>query len=277
MNRIRRSVYDTSGPYTDPTVKIDIRSGLAPLRARWIDEREDTEELRVPHRALVVDRLTIRSSRSCGSICTADRAAREAACNVTQMHYARRGIMTPEMEFIAIRENQRARWAARGAHCASIQGQSFGASMPTTITPEFVRDEVARGRAIIPANINHPEIEPMIIGRNFLVKINANIGNSAVASSIDEEVEKMRGRSLGRGHGDGPVDRQEHSRDARVDPAQFAGADRHRADLSGAGKSRRQGRRADVGDLPRHVDRTGRAGRRLLHDSRRRAAAVTFR
>ena len=188
------SVYDTSGPYTDPQAKIDIRSGLAPLRAGWIDERDDTEELPGPSSRYGVERLgDPRLAELRFNLKRLPRRARggpNGVGNVTQMHYARRGIVTPEMEFIAIRENQR---AAEFSEMLRRQhpGASFGASLPPLITPEFVRDEVARGRAIIPANINHPEIEPMIIGRNFLVKINANIGNSAVSSSIGEEVEKM--------------------------------------------------------------------------------------
>ncbi len=184
------TVYDTSGPYTDPAVKIDIRSGLAPLRARWIAERADIEELAGPTSRFGVDRLNDpKLAELRFDLHRRPRRARDGA-NVTQMHYARRGIVTPEMEFIAIRENQR----LDGQPPAVLRqhaGQSFGAQLPARITPEFVRDEVARGRAIIPANINHPETEPMIIGRNFLVKINANIGNSAVTSSIGEEVEKM--------------------------------------------------------------------------------------
>jgi phosphomethylpyrimidine synthase len=184
------SVYDTSGPYTDPDVKIDIRSGLAPLRAGWIGERGDSEELAGPSSRYGVDRLS--DPRLAELRFNLERLPRraKAGMNVSQMHYARRGIVTPEMEFIAIRENQR---AAEFTEMLRRQhpGHSFGANLPQLITPEFVRDEVARGRAIIPANINHPEIEPMIIGRNFLVKINANIGNSAVSSSIGEEVEKM--------------------------------------------------------------------------------------
>ncbi|MFO0102111.1 MAG: phosphomethylpyrimidine synthase ThiC [Betaproteobacteria bacterium] len=188
------SVYDTSGPYTDPQAKIDIRSGLAPLRAGWIDERGDTEELPGPSSRYGVERLgDPRLAELRFNLKRLPRRARggpNGVGNVTQMHYARRGIVTPEMEFMAIRENQR---AAEFSEMLRRQhpGASFGASLPPLITPEFVRDEVARGRAIIPANINHPEIEPMIIGRNFLVKINANIGNSAVSSSIGEEVEKM--------------------------------------------------------------------------------------
>ncbi len=213
----------------------------------------------------------------------------KAGANVSQMHYARKGIVTPEMEFIAIRENLRrervrrkpARPPARPARSMlellmrQHRGESFGAAIPGEITPEFVRDEVARGRAIIPANINHPESEPMIIGRNFLVKINANIGNSALCSSHRRgSGEDDLGDPLGRRHGDGSVHRQEHPRDARVDHPQFAGADRHRADLPGAREGGRQGRGADLGDLPRHAHRAGRAGRGLLHHPRRRAAAL---
>ena len=184
-------VYDTSGPYTDPTVKIDIRSGLAPLRARWIAERGDTEELAGPTSRFGVDRLNDpKLAELRFNLHRRPRRARSGA-NVTQMHYARRGVITPEMEFIAIRENQRLDGQPPSCCCVSIRASRSAHRCRKSITPEFVRDEVARGRAIIPANINHPEIEPMIIGRNFLVKINANIGNSAVTSSIGEEVEKM--------------------------------------------------------------------------------------
>jgi phosphomethylpyrimidine synthase len=183
-------VYDTSGPYTDPEARIDIRNGLPALRAAWIEERGDTELLDGPTSGYGRERLADPSLAHLRfNLHRLPRRAR-AGANVTQMHYARRGIVTPEMEFIAIRENQRLEAypeLLRRQH----EGQSFGARLPREITPEFVRDEVARGRAIIPANINHPESEPMIIGRNFLVKINANIGNSAVTSSIGEEVEKM--------------------------------------------------------------------------------------
>jgi phosphomethylpyrimidine synthase len=183
-------VYDTSGPYTDPSVKIDIRSGLAPLRQKWIEEREDTESLDGPSSRYGRERLADpKLAQLRFNLKRQPRRAR-AGMNVTQMHYARRGIITPEMEFIAIRENQR-RDALPGLVTRQHQGESFGAAIQKAITPEFVRDEVARGRAIIPANINHPETEPMIIGRNFLVKINANIGNSALSSGIQEEVEKM--------------------------------------------------------------------------------------
>ncbi len=184
------TVYDTSGPYTDPDVKVDVRSGLAPLRAAWIAERGDVEELAGPSSAYGVERLV--DPKLAELRFNLRRRPRRAAAgaNVTQMHYARRGIVTPEMEFIAIRENQHAEQFSEMLK-RQHPGHSFGANLPKLITPEFVRDEVARGRAIIPANINHPETEPMIIGRNFLVKINANIGNSAVTSSIGEEVEKM--------------------------------------------------------------------------------------
>src|SRR5512140_2091113 len=197
-------VYDTSGPYTDPAAKIDIRNGLAPLRAKWIEERGDTEELAGPTSKFGVERLA--DPKLAELRFNLQRKPRRAkpGMNVSQMHYARRGLITPEMEYIAIRENLQRRayvesLRASGPHGAKLAellarqhpGQSFGAAIPEEITPEFVRDEVARGRAIIPANINHPETEPMIIGRNFLVKINANIGNSALGSSIGEEVEKM--------------------------------------------------------------------------------------
>jgi len=197
-------VYDTSGPYTDPTANIDIRNGLAPLRARWIAERGDTEALDGPTSKFGVERL--RDPKLTELRFNLQRKPRRAkpGMNVSQMHYARRGLITPEMEYIAIRENlQRRQYietlrasGPMGSKLAELMarqhpGQHFGAAIPDEITPEFVRDEVARGRAIIPCNINHPESEPMIIGRNFLVKINANIGNSALGSSIGEEVEKM--------------------------------------------------------------------------------------
>ena len=192
-------VYDTSGPYTDPSAHIDLRKGLAPLREAWILERDDTEQLdgpsseygRMHHDDPRLAHLRFEHLRK-------PRRARSVAgvgLNVTQMHYARQGIITPEMEYVAIREMLRLDELRQDPRYARLlrqhRGQSFGASIPEQITPEFVRSEIARGRAIIPANINHPELEPMIIGRNFLVKINTNIGNSAVTSSIEEEVEKM--------------------------------------------------------------------------------------
>src|SRR5256714_14249115 len=217
-------VYDTSGPYGDPSLRTDVREGVPQLRREWIVGRGDVEEYegrsiqpiddgyltfdaanqaRVKEKAKGLNRL-----EDFPALARTPLRGKQGAC-VTQMHYARQGIITPEMEFIAIRENLGRAWVRRPPACASDEstpeacvprdsldhqhrGQSFGASIPEYVTPEFVRDEVARGRAIIPANINHPESEPMIIGRNFLVKINANIGNSAVLSSIDDEVEKMR-------------------------------------------------------------------------------------
>jgi phosphomethylpyrimidine synthase len=185
------TVYDTSGPYTDPAARIDLLRGLADIRAPWIDERQDTEWLSGPssefgqRRADDPQLVPLRFEHI-----RKPRRAR-AGANVTQMHYARKGIITPEMEYVAIRENLRLEALKDSALLRQHRGHSFGAAIPEKVTPEFVRDEVARGRAIIPANINHPELEPMIIGRNFLVKVNTNIGNSAVTSSIAEEVEKM--------------------------------------------------------------------------------------
>jgi phosphomethylpyrimidine synthase len=195
-------VYDTSGPYTDPAARIDIRAGLPAVRGCWIKERGDIEELLGPTSEYGLARLRDPKLSEMRFNLKRRPLRAKVGTNVTQMHYARRGIVTPEMEFIALRENCRrdelaAAWAnASGRNAADLllrqhPGQSFGAAIPKLITPEFVRDEVARGRAIIPANINHPESEPMIIGRNFLVKINANIGNSALSSGIAEEVEKM--------------------------------------------------------------------------------------
>jgi len=198
------TVYDTSGPYTDPSVKIDARAGLAPLRRAWILDRSDVEEL--SDISSEYGRLRASDPKLADLRFKHIRKPLRAkpGMNVSQMHYARKGIITPEMEYIAIRENQSReailgrtdpnghdQGQAYGGGVVQHPGEAWGARIPGWITPEFVRDEVARGRAIIPANINHPESEPMIIGRNFLVKINANIGNSAVASSIEEEVEKM--------------------------------------------------------------------------------------
>ena len=185
------SVYDTSGPYTDTAFTADLVAGLPKLRAAWIAERGDTEEL--PNRTSEFGRrhaeAALLEDVRFPNLPKPRRA--KAGANVSQMHYARRGIVTPEMEFIAIRENQRLDVLRGSALAQQHPGQSFGAAIPREITPEFVRDEVARGRAIIPCNINHPETEPMVIGRNFLTKINANIGTSALTSSIAEEVEKM--------------------------------------------------------------------------------------
>jgi phosphomethylpyrimidine synthase len=195
-------VYDCSGPYSDPAAKIDIRKGLPALRQQWIEARNDTVLLDGPSSSFGKERLA--DAKLAEMRFDLKRNPRKGRGNVSQMHYARKGIITPEMEFIAIRENlERERYieslkatGKTGEKMLELlmkqhKGESFGAAIPDLITPEFVRSEVARGRAIIPANINHPESEPMIIGRNFLVKINANIGNSAVSSGIGEEVEKM--------------------------------------------------------------------------------------
>ncbi|MBA2341668.1 MAG: phosphomethylpyrimidine synthase ThiC, partial [Pyrinomonadaceae bacterium] len=206
-------VYDASGLWGDPAFRGDVRDGLPPLRREWIVGRSDVEEyvgrdvLPQDDGYLTAGAREFAKSKDRGRLEEFPGLRRaplkaKSGKRVTQMHYARRGIITPEMEFVAIRENlgrARAREVLRDTHEEERnslrhqhKGESFGAAIPEYITPEFVRDEVARGRAIIPANINHPESEPMIIGRNFLVKINANIGNSAITSSIDEEVEKMR-------------------------------------------------------------------------------------
>ena len=184
-------VYDTSGPYTDPDFQLDVRKGLEKDREKWIESRGDTE---------ILDSVTSQFSQQRMADEGLDHIRFEhlpkirrakAGKNVTQMHYARQGIVTPEMEYVAIRENMGRAKVREELLAAQHKGESFGASIPDFITPEFVRDEIARGRAVLPNNINHPETEPMIIGRNFLVKVNANIGNSSVTSSIEEEVEKM--------------------------------------------------------------------------------------
>ncbi len=192
-------VYDTSGVYTDENVEIDVTQGISPIRKEWIAARGDVEE----YEGRVIkpeddgynseEQLEFATAGSRGLYRKPLRAKKGK--NVTQIHYARKGIITPEMEFVAIRENQKLEWTkkylADAERNGRLKGENFGANLPDEITPEFVRKEVAEGRAVIPVNINHPEAEPMIIGRNFLVKVNANIGNSATTSSIEEEVEKM--------------------------------------------------------------------------------------
>ena len=189
------TVYDTSGAYTDPDVEIDLMKGLTPLRENWIKERNDTEQLEGPTSDYGQERLNDEKLDHLRFDHIRKPLRAKPGKNVTQMHYAKQGIITPEMEFIAIREDMRLQELRKDPNYETLlrqhKGQNFGASIPDQITPEFVRDEVARGRAVITANINHPELEPMIIGRNFLVKINTNIGNSAVTSSIYEEVEKL--------------------------------------------------------------------------------------
>jgi phosphomethylpyrimidine synthase len=188
-------IYDTSGPYTDPAVAIDLLKGLPAIRHAWIEQRADTEQLKDDSSAYARARKHDAALAHLRFEHIRKPRHAKAGGNVSQMHYARRGIITPEMEFVAIRENCRLQDLRTDARYEKLlrqhRGQSFGANLPPEITPEFVRAEIAAGRAIIPANINHPELEPMIIGRNFRVKINTNIGNSAVSSSIEEEVEKM--------------------------------------------------------------------------------------
>ena len=188
-------VYDTSGPYTDSEIGIQLTRGLPDLRTDWIEEREDTEFVDRPGSAYArVRKNDLLTSHIRFPSPPVSRRARNGA-NVSQMHYARKGIVTPEMEFVAVRESMRLERVLNEPAYRALRhqhpGQPLGARLPREVTPEFVRAEVAAGRAIVPSNINHPELEPMIIGRNFKVKINANIGNSAVSSSPAEEVEKM--------------------------------------------------------------------------------------
>ena len=188
-------VYDTSGPFTDPEVEINLLKGIPSIRNSWIDDRNDTELLDGPSSEYGIERQNSPALAHLRFEHIRNPRVAQAGKNVSQMHYARQGIITPEMEYVAIRENCRLQELREDPRYDKLlrqhAGESFGASIPDVITPEFVRDEIARGRAIIPANINHPELEPVIIGRNFRVKINTNIGNSAVTSSIEEEVEKM--------------------------------------------------------------------------------------
>lgn len=184
-------VYDASGPYTDPDITIDVHQGLPKLRQSWIEKRNDTEELARASSGYSQQRLLDEGLDHLRFEILPKVKRAKPGKNVTQMHYARQGIITPEMEYIAIRENLKLASITDEVLLQQHKGQNFGASIPEQITAEFVREEIACGRAIIPANINHPEAEPMIIGRNFLIKVNANIGNSAVSSSIEEEVEKL--------------------------------------------------------------------------------------
>ena len=184
-------VYDTSGPYTDPNFTLDVRKGLDKYREQWIESRGDTEVLESVTSQFSQQRMADEGLDHIRFEHLPKIRRAKAGKNVTQMHYARQGIITPEMEYVAIRENMGRAQIQQELLAQQHKGESFGASIPEFITPEFVRDEIARGRAILPNNINHPETEPMIVGRNFLVKVNANIGNSSVSSSIEEEVEKM--------------------------------------------------------------------------------------
>ncbi len=184
-------VYDTSGLYGDSNAELDLSKGLPDIRHSWIDERGDTQRLSEFSSKYTIERANDSETEQMRfpEVRKPRRALKGK--NVSQMHYARQGIITPEMEYVAIRENLKLDEARSRSELDQHAGESFGAAIPETITPEFVRDEIARGRAIIPANINHPELEPMIIGRNFLVKINCNLGNSALGSSVEEEVDKM--------------------------------------------------------------------------------------
>ena len=265
-------VYDTSGPYSDPSVTIDVEKGLERHRTAWVLERGGVEEY---------EGRDVKPEDNGGA--TGKYLAREFPIRnkplrgvgdapVTQYEFAKAGIITKEMIYVASRENLGRREALANAEETIANGESFGAEIPAYITPEFVRDEIARGRAIIPANINHPELEPQIIGRNFLVKINANIGNSAVASSVEEEVEKMVWAT--RWGADNVMDlstgRNIHNTREWI-IRNSAGADRDGADLSGAGEGERRRRGPHLGGLPRHADRAGRAGRGLFHHPCRRA------
>src|SRR5499426_3377293 len=240
-------VYDTTGPYTDPAITIDVEAGLKRPRVEWVRERGGVEDYE-GRTIQAVDNGNVSGKHLARAFPTLQRPLRaQNGKPVTQLEWARAGVITKEMIYIAARENLGRRKMLERAEAALADGESFGASVPPFITPEFVRSEVARGRAIIPSNINHAELEPMIIGRNFLTKINANIGNSAVTSSVEEEVEKM------------------------VWAIRWgADTDRQCADLSGARKGQRRPGQARLGGLQGHADRAVRAGRRLFHDSRRR-------
>ncbi|MCX7254314.1 MAG: phosphomethylpyrimidine synthase ThiC, partial [Burkholderiales bacterium] len=188
-------IYDTSGPYSDPEILIHLEKGLPPLRKAWIEERNDTDQLSGPTSTYGQARSQDPSTQHLRFAHITPPRVAKTDRNVSQMHYARQGIITPEMEFVALRESLGLQALRKDPRYQQIlkqhPGHSYGANLPEEVTAEFVRQEIASGRAIIPANINHPELEPMIIGRNFRVKINGNLGNSAVTSSINEEVEKM--------------------------------------------------------------------------------------
>ena len=282
-------VYDCSGPYTDPAAKIDIRTGLPALRTRWIEARGDTEvlaDLSSEYGRQQAANPELATMRFPGLHRTPRRA--KAGMNVTQMHYARQGIITPEMEFIAIRENNN-----RAAYLESLKAvrpagrEARRADEPPASRAELRRQPAERDHPRIRAQRNrarprhHPhqhqppgiradDHRPQLPGEDQRQHRQLGARFQHPGRSREDDL----GDPLGRRHRDGPVDRQEHPRDARVDHPQLAGADRHRADLPGAGKGRRQGRGTDLGNVPRHADRTGRAGRRLLHHPRRRAAAL---
>ena len=274
-------IYDTSGPYTDTDIDTDIRRGLKPLRLEWIRGRGDVEELAGPsYQAPVKKNGKAHDPQTERFPDAARRPILRAkpGCNVSQMHYARKGIITPEMEYIAIRENlgrQAALEKGGAGNGRTHAGYSFGAAIPQFVTPEFVRDEVARGRAIIPSNINHPESEPMIIGRNFLVKINANIGNSAVASTVEEEVEKMRwatswGADTVMDLSTGADIHETREWILRNSPVPIGTVPIYQALEKVDGKAED----LDLGDFRDTLIERGRAGRGLFHDPRWRVAAL---
>jgi hypothetical protein len=264
------TLYDPSGPYTDPAAVIDIEQGLPRPRDAWVRARGDVEAvearpIKPEDNGHVSERFRVPEFKARHPVL---RARGSGA--VTQLDYARRGLITPEMEFVAIRENLRRESLAETLR----DGEDFGASIPDHVTPEFVRDEVARGRAVIPANINHGELEPMAIGRNFLVKINANIGNSAVTSSWPRRSRRWSGRSAGAPTRSWTCRPGATSTTSATGSSATARADRHRADLPGAGEGRRRGRGPELGGLSRHPDRAVRAGRGLFHRPRGRAPAL---
>jgi phosphomethylpyrimidine synthase len=265
-------VYDPSGPYTDAQASIDVEAGLPRIRAAWVRERGGVEEY-VGRDIKPEDNGNVTGKHLARDFPNKPAPLRGLPGNpVTQYEFAKAGIITKEMIYVAHRENLGRSAALARAKAAVADGESFGAAIPAHITPEFVRDEIARGRAIIPANINHAELEPMIIGRNFLVKINANIGNSAVTSSVEEEVEKMVWAI--RWGGDTVMDlstgRNIHNTREWI-LRNSPGARSARCRSTRRWRSATATRQADLGDLPRHADRAGRAGRRLFHHPRRRA------
>ncbi len=283
-------VYDTTGPYTDPAVAIDVEKGLPRARIAWVKERGGVEEYE-GRPIQPVDNGNVSGKHLARNFPNTPKPYR--ALNgkpVTQYEFAKAGIITNEMIYVAERENLGRKTQLERAEAALADGEQFGGAVPAFITPEFVRSEIARGRAIIPSNINHGELEPMIIGRNFLVKINANIGNSAVTSSVEEEVEKMvwairwgadtvmdlsTGRNI-------HTTREWIIRNAPVpigtvpiyQALEKVNGDPVKSHLSGAGEGGWRSRQARLGMLQGHADRAVRTGRRLFHHPRRRAAGL---
>ena len=268
-------VYDTSGPYTDPGVVIDVNAGLSRQRIAWVRERGGVEEYE-GRDIKPEDNGNVGASHAAKSFTAHHRPLRGLDGHmITQLEFARAGIITKEMIYVATRENLGRKQQLERAEAALADGESFGAAVPAFVTPEFVRSEIARGRAIIPCNINHGELEPMIIGRNFLTKINANIGNSAVTSSVEEEVDKMvwairwgadtvmdlsTGRNI-------HTTREWILRNA---PIPIGTVPIYQA----LEKVRWRSGQADLGALQGHADRAVRTGRRLFHHPRRRPAAL---